>query len=596
MIDGQECPSYISFPQRWDERLSKRGSPYPDVAPGSHAPLQAGVADSSRRETVMTGAEILVEELQARGVKFIATLNGHGLDPIYLACRQAGMRMIDVRNEQAAGYMAEVTGRLTRSVGVCAVSGAVAHANALTGVLNAWFDGAPMLLITGITPLAELGWGNFQDFNPVPMAEPICKYARLVDTPHRVGQFVHEAFAAATSGRPGPVHLAMPLDVGSAEVDNKDVIRSKVRRGEVALAGLGDPDLVAEAARMLRQAERPVLVIGSGLYYARGEVALARFLTQQRIPTMLPIWDRGSVVQTNEAFLGVVGAASGEPRILAEADLVILAGAEFDYRVCQISPPGLASNAQVVRIHADPSRLRNGVEAHLSILGSPAAVLEQLADECRRLNCPPAESWLAEARRRRQQFRQQCLETATRLRPGINGCDVVQAIHQVVTEETVWLVDGGNIGQWFHQLLPNRCPGHWITCGASGVVGWGLPGAIAARAIDPDRPVILLSGDGSFTFTVAELECAARQDLPFVAVVADDQRWGITASGQTKQYGQPLYSTLGPTRLDRVAEGFGCVGLRVESAERLVPALQEALAAGRPTVIHVPIVPGGPSD
>ena len=121
----------------------------------------------------MTAADLLVAELKARNVPFIATLNGHGLDPFYLACQRAGMRMIDVRNEQAASYMAEVTGRLSRSVGVCAVSGAVAHANGLTGVLNAWFDGAPMLLITGMTPLARLGYGDFQDFNPVPMAAPM---------------------------------------------------------------------------------------------------------------------------------------------------------------------------------------------------------------------------------------------------------------------------------------------------------------------------------------------------------------------------------------------------------------------------------------
>ena len=114
-----------------------------------------------------TAADLLVKELQARGVSFVASLNGHGLDPFYLACERAGMRIIDVRNEQAASYMAEVAGRLSRSVGVCAVSGAVAHANALTGVLNAWFDGAPMMLITDITPLARLGYGDFQDFNPV---------------------------------------------------------------------------------------------------------------------------------------------------------------------------------------------------------------------------------------------------------------------------------------------------------------------------------------------------------------------------------------------------------------------------------------------
>jgi acetolactate synthase-1/2/3 large subunit len=171
---------------------------------------------------------------------------------------------------------------------------------------------------------------------------------------------------------------------------------------------------------------------------------------------------------------------------------------------------------------------------------------------------------------------------------------VVRAVLEVCTEEAVVLIDGGNIGQWFHQLL-DRYPGHWVTCGASGVVGWGLPGALAAKALYPDRPVVLLSGDGAFTFTVAELECASRQKLPFVAVVADDELWGISVTGQVKQHGQPLYSALGPTRLDLVAEGFGCRGVRVGSKEELVPALREALTADRPTVLHVPIVPGSPA-
>ena len=161
--------------------------------------------------------------------------------------------------------------------------------------------------------------------------------------------------------------------------------------------------------------------------------------------------------------------------------------------------------------------------------------------------------------------------------------------------EPVLLVDGGNIGQWFHQLLLDRYPGHWATCGASGVVGWGLPGAMAARALYPDRPVILLSGDGAFTFTVAELECAARQRLPFVAVVADDEQWGISVTGHVSRHGEALYSTLGPTRLDQVAEGFGCRGVRAEQKDLLVPTLRTALTADRPTVIHVPIVPSSPA-
>jgi len=544
----------------------------------------------------MTAADLLVEELQARGVPFVATLNGHGLDPFYLACRRAGMRMIDVRNEQAASYMAEVTGRLTRSVGVCAVSGAVAHANALTGVLNAWFDGAPMLLITGITPLARLGVGDFQDFNPVPMAAPISKYARLVDVPERVPQIVHEAFIAATTGRPGPVHLSLPIDVASADVDPAQVLRSAARSGQVRHAAAAPAGQIDEAVQMIRSASRPVLVAGSDVYYSHGEQALMDFARQQQMSTVLPIWDRGSVPEPIDEFMGVIGAATGGARLLPDADLIIMAGADFDYRVGQLSPPVVPPDAAVIRIHSDETRLRYGLEAQLSIHAAPGIVLGQLADACRQADCPPTSDWLTEARQRRDAYRQKCLDAADRLPAGTNARDVVLAIGRVLTDDTVMLVDGGNIGQWYHQLLLDRCPGHWVTCGASGVVGWGLPGALAARALYPDRPVILLSGDGSFTFTVAELECAARQGLPFVAVVADDERWGISVSGHIQNYGEPLYSTLGPMRLDQVAEGFGCRGVRIESGEELVPALQEALAADRPTVIHVPIVPGSPAD
>ncbi len=542
-----------------------------------------------------TAADIFVEELQARGVTFIATLNGHGLDPFLLACERAGMRMIDVRNEQAAGYMAEVTGRLGRTVGVCAVSGAVAHANALTGVLNAYFDGAPMLLITGITPLDELGWGNFQDFNPVPMAEPICKYARLVDSPTHVGQLVHEAITAATTGRPGPVHLSLPMDVASTDVDPQDVPRSRVQSGAVRITGGGDVSEINAAAAMIKQAERPLLIAGSGVYYAHGEAALAAFCDQQAVPVVVPIWDRGAANQVPQ-FMGVIGAASGGAKLLKDADLVMLAGAEFDYRVGQISPPGLAADAKVIRIHADAARLRQGLEADLSIQGSPATVLQQLTEACAAAGCSPSSPWLAEATRRRQAYREQCIADAGDAPDITTGRDVVQAVRQSMTDDTVVLVDGGNIGQWFHQLLEDSYPGHWVTCGASGVVGWGLPGAMAARALYPDRPVILLSGDGSFTFTIAELECAARQQLPFVAIVADDEQWGISVTSQIQAHDHPLYSRLGPLQFDKAAEAFNCRGVRIENKSDLPDAIRQGLSHDVPTVIHVPIAPGSPAD
>lgn len=541
-----------------------------------------------------TAADLLVAELKDRQVPFVASLNGHGLDPFYLACQRAEMRVIDVRNEQAAGYMAEVTGRLSRKVGVCAVSGGVAHANALTGVLNAWFDGAPMLLITGITPLSRMDVGDFQDFNPVPMAEPICKHARLIDSPERVCQMVHEAFTAATTGRPGPVHLALPLDVAASPVDESQILRSRVRKGCVRVTGAATTAEIAAVTEMLKEARRPIIVAGSGVYYSHGEQVLSKFSLSQKIPVVIPIWDRGSVPDPIDTFMGVIGAASGEAEILGDADLILLLGTEFDYRVRQMSPPGIADSATTIRIHADSSRLGRGLAADLEVLASPAVFLDQLSQSCKNAGHVPASDWLDEVRKRRTDHRNACLQAASRLPPGVNGQQVTETVLKEIDDDSVLLVDGGNIGQWFHQLT-DRYPGRYVTCGASGVVGFGLPGAMAASALYPDQKVLLLSGDGSFTFTVAELECAARQGLRFVAVVADDEEWGISVTGHVESYGRPLFSTLGPSRLDVVAEGFGCRGVRIEAIDRLGPAIREAFAAPVPTVIHVPIVPGSPS-
>jgi len=546
---------------------------------------------------MMTAAEALVRELEQRGVPFIATLNGHGLDPIYLALSKSQIRIIDVRNEQAASYMAEAAGRLSRNVGVCAVSGGVAHVNALSGVLNAQFDGAPMLLLTGTAPLSGLGWGAFQDFDPVPPTTPLCKYARLVTVPERIAQFVHEAFQTAINGRPGPVHLAIPMDIGAAVVDQGRLVVPPAKNTEASASGAAEPEQVRQAAAWLAEAERPVLVAGSGLYYAYGEAALRRFLDDLAVPTVMPIWDRGCVEEAHHAFLGMVGALTGGPRLLADADLVLLLGVDVDYRLDELVTRLDRSAPRIIRVHQDPLAFAQGLQADLDIHGSPATVLDQLREECQRRGWNRPEGWLAEARSRYETFRDRCRATAQRLaRNGTTGYDVVETLHEVLPPDSVLLVDGGNIGQWFHHMLPGRCPGYWLSCGRSGVVGWGLPAALAAAALHPDRPVVLLSGDGAFTFTVAELECAARQNLRFVAVVADDQRWGITASSQQRRHGKPLYSLLGPTRLDRVAEGFGCVGLRAENRSELAPRLLEALRMDLPVVLHVPIVPGGPQD
>ena len=541
----------------------------------------------------MLGVELFVHELKARGIPFIATTPGHGLNDFHKACEDAGLRLIDVRNEQAAGYMAEVAGRLSRQVGVCAASSGVAHVNAMTGMVNAYFDGAPALFITGSASTKTMGKGHFQDLDQVALAAPVCKYARVIDQPERIRQFVHDALAAALSGRPGPVHLTFPIDVQAAEVSpEQPVMVPPADRASPP----PDPEQITRLVQFLSQAERPLLIAGTGVYYARGEEALASFAKALSIPLVVPIWDRGSIPEPSSEFMGTIGTATGGPRLLADADLILMLGAACDYRVGYLGPPAIRADARIVRIDVDPARLHQGPSPHLSMLADPRCVLEDLIPACAARGIRPHAAWLKEARARQQAFRQACLEARRLAPPGLHSLDILDAVRSVLTDDTILLIDGGNIGQWFHQVFIDRYPGHWLTCGASGVVGYGIPGAMAARALHPGRPVILISGDGSLTFTVAELESAARQRLGFVILLADDQAWGITLTEQRRRYGHGITSELGPIDYVTMAEAFGAHGVRVASSTELVPAIRQGLSADRPTLIHVPVVRSNPAD
>ena len=539
----------------------------------------------------MTGAEVFARELRRRGVRFVATLCGHGLDPLDDALEQAGIRLVDVRNEQAAGLIADATGRLSRRVGVCAVSSGVAHVNALTGVANAHFDGSPMLLVTGCGPTETIGLEHFQDFDQLAVANSLCKYVKLIDRPERIQQYLHNAFSAALTGRPGPVHLTFPLDVQEAEVTIGAV---QIHRPVTKPEALPGPTEINRIASMLAESESPLIIAGNGLFYDKGERALESFSTTFDVPVVVPIWDRGTVPETMDTFMGVIGSATGGADLLSNADLILMLGARCDYRVGYLQQPEISDHAAIVRVDSDARELDQGMGAHVTVHASPRVFLSDLRTICEGF-VPPKIDWMADARSRRDTHQKRVM-SAKRPDEGSHALDVVEAIGRVMTHDTTLVIDGGNIGQWAHQVLCDRYPGHWLTCGASGVVGYGIPGAMAARLLDPDRPVILLSGDGASTFTIAELETATRQGLPFVMVVADDQSWGITLTGHEKRYGRGITSELGPIDFVMLARAFGALGVRVDTPEGIEPAIREALTAPQPTVIHVPLVKGNPTQ
>jgi len=550
----------------------------------------------------LTGADILALELKNHSVEFVSTLCGNGLDPFYVACRKSGIRLIDMHNEQAAAYLADAYGKLTGKVGVCAVSSGVAHSNALTGVANAYFDGSPMLLITGASFGYGANRGVFQEYDQVGLAAPICKLSKCVYRVEDLGFMVEEAFRTSLSGRPGPVHLTVPLDIMEAEAEEAALetsrISSDVRSIQNSQSGRLDPNLVREAVRMIRDSKRPILIAGSGVFYSGGQESLIRLSEAGDIPIVTPIWDRGSVEKPHHNFLGVIGAATGEPRLLEDADLIIMAGARVDYRVGFLEPPKISPEASILRIDIDPSELMQGKTPDLAILASPKLAFDTLAERLSGYKSAERKEWLKEARRRWCKFRARWIERSPPDDRPLSGWHIVNALRPLLTDEVVFLIDGGNIGQWAHMVLADRYPSSWLTCGASAVVGWGLPGAMAARIVYPDRPVLLLSGDGAFSFTLAEIESAVRHDLPFVAVVANDSAWGIVVSGQRTKYGDQnvIASRFGDIRFDKVAEALGARGFRVNDPKELRQTVEDGFSSKVPTIIDVPASILGPAD
>jgi acetolactate synthase-1/2/3 large subunit len=329
------------------------------------------------------------------------------------------------------------------------------------------------------------------------------------------------------------------------------------------------PDTSADAvARALETAESPLVIAGSGVFYDDDAAAMLSFCEQSRIPVVVPIWDRGPIGRPSPVFMGVIGAATGGPSVLPDADCILLAGAAADYRLGYLRPPAVRNDARILSVRKIWADLP--VRRH--------------------------DSWLGQCAARYEAFHRDVQTTAQQQSGGnMHACHLIDAIVELMPSNPVVLVDGGSIGQWAHHLLcHDRYPGDWLTCGRSGVVGWGIGGAMAARLAFPDRPVILLSGDGAFTFTVADLECAARQKLDFVAIVADDQAWGITRAGHLKQFGEAVASSLGPLAFDRLAESLGAKGVRATTPDAVRSALRTAIDESGVTVIHAPIAGGNP--
>jgi len=532
-----------------------------------------------------TGARLLTRALRQEGVDTIFTLAGDHILPLLDVLADEGFRLIDCRHEQAAVHMADAWGRITGRLGVCAFT-TPGHAHAIPGLVNALASESPLLNIAGSSDLRNYHRGIMQEIDQLGLARPATKGAWLVHDARRIPDLVATAVRTAFDGRRGPVHLTLPIDVQTQQVED-----AQVRFFDAAAYRPQAPRPAASAQidaalDLLRAARRPLIVAGTPAAYGDWGAALARLIEVTRLPLMTEEAARGIVSDDHPYCLGFFDLSQHQPaNLVREADVVLFLGKLLDFSVGFGLPPILAEDARLIVV--DPSGVQVGRNrgVDVGIVADVGPVVEQLADAAASAPWPEL-PWLERLREARATERARIEAFATEETP-LRSMFVHKTLAAILRPDDVLVFDGGDYAYYGRAYLPARMPRSWYYLPSLGLLGQAMPTAIAAKLARPGSRVFCITGDGSFGFNGMELDTAVRHGLDIVVLLGNDAAWGIDKNIQIGLYGKPVITDLLPTRYDLVAQGLGAHGELVERPEQLAPALGRALSAGRPALLNI---------
>ncbi|WP_460039448.1 thiamine pyrophosphate-binding protein [Thermaerobacter litoralis] len=525
---------------------------------------------------------VIAQALAREGVRALFTLCGGHIMPIYDGCLDEGIRVVDVRHEQAAVYAADAYARIARRPGVAAVTAGPGVMNAVTAIANAHRAQSPVVIIGGQGPLEHAGRGSLQEMDHLGVVRPITKWAVQVQDPKRLPEILNLAFRRSLHGVPGPVYVEIPLDVVFAQVNLEAVRFPAPVPDRPALPA--DPREVERAAALLRQARRPVVLVGSQVHWSPDPAAVPRFAEAAQVPVFTSGMARGVMAAGDPCFFNLCRKTA-----LAEADLVLVAGTPLDFRLDY--GQAIHREAQIIQVDLDPTELGRNRDVAVGLSGDTATVLDQLLEAGAAPKEPgQREAWLARLREEEER-------RARKMEPGLTSPAVpvdplrlCAEIDAALPPGVTVIGDGGDfIGTAAKVVRPRRYPAGWLDPGPLGTLGVGLGFALAARVLRPDDPVVVLLGDGAAGLDLLEFEAAVRQDLPFVAVVGNDAAWTQIRRLQVQLFGtdRAVATGLSYARYDQVVEALGGQGEWVERPEDVGPAIRRALASGKPALVNV---------
>lgn len=533
----------------------------------------------------ITGSHLFARALEREGVRTVFTLAGDHILPVLDVMEDFDFQFIDGRHEQAVVHMADAWARINDQIGVCMVT-TPGHANALPGLVHAMATEAPVLNISGSDKLSKYDRGMMQEIDQIGMAKATCKAAWLVRDADRLPEYISMAIRTALSGRRGPVHLTIPIDVQEAVVEEESTFFPDPDASRSAGRSVADREQVRRAVQLLHGSERPMVVASNPAGYEdSASESLQRFLELTRLPLFTEGAARGIVADDHPYCFGFFDhGLNRAAAMIRDADVVLILGKKLDHSIGYALPPVMAADARVIQVDPAPEQIGRNRDAAVGIVGDVAGVVEQLAQEASALEWPDR-PWLASLRR---QLADQAEWAAAAAAPGppMHPLFVFRDLAKLLRPDDVLVFDGGDFCHFGKLYLPAR-PRSWWSLPDLGMLGSAMPTAIAAKAARPDARVVLITGDGSFGFNGMEFDTAVRHGLDIVTVLGNDSAWGIDRQIQLAAYGRAVATDLLPSRYDLVAEGLGGHGEFVRRPEELVPALERAFAAGKPALVNV---------
>lgn len=539
----------------------------------------------------VSGAFALIDSLRRHGVEHIFGYPGGAILPIYDELYRAeaagGIKHILVRHEQGAAHAADGYARATGKVGVCFGTSGPGATNLVTGIATAHMDSIPMVIVTGQVALAAIGTDAFQETDIYGITLPIVKHSYVVRDPKDMARIVAEAFYIASSGRPGPVLVDVPKDVGLEEFDYIPVEPGAVKLPGYRPTVKGNPRQIAQAVQLIRESRSPLLYIGGGAIASNAHTEIHQLAELFNIPVTTTLMGKGAFDENHPLALGMLGmhGTAYANFAVSECDLLIAVGARFDDRVTG-KLDEFASRAKVIHIDIDPAEVGKNRTPEVPIVGDVRKVLIDLLRRCQDISVTPnqTQEWLNRINRWREDYPLVVPHHADSLSPQEV---IVELSHQA--PQAYYTTDVGQHQMWSAQFLKNG-PRRWISSAGLGTMGYGLPAAMGAKMALPDEEVICVSGDSSFQMNLQEIGTLAQYGINVKTVIINNGWQGMVRQWQQAFYGERYSSSNMEAAMpdfELLAKAYGIKGMVIRSRDELKDAIAEMLAHNGPVLVDV---------